>query len=307
MQGSKIKSAIKPSLWGCQLRTFATATLVLVASSFLIIARADSPQKIKTFRVNGVFMEARSAAQVAIIAHDAIPGYMDAMTMPFKVRQPAELTGLQPGDKITFQLSVTETEAWIEDIKKTGVSALVRRSVPPPQQESVPELKAGELVPDSVLTNQAGQTIHLRDFKGQAFALTFFFSRCPLPTFCPRMNNNFAAVQQALQRDVTRTNWQLLSVSFDPSFDTPENLKDFATIHQSDARHWNFATSSPEEIRKLGGAFGLRVRRENGSFSHNLRTAVIDASGSVRKVFTGSEWQAAELIAEMKKAMRTRP
>ena len=88
----------------------------------------------------------------------------------------------------------------------------------------VQELEPGALLPDCILTNQSGQAFHLGEFKGRALAFTFFFSRCPLPTFCPLMNRNLAAVQRALQSEVTRTNWQLLSISFDPEFDTPAHL-----------------------------------------------------------------------------------
>jgi protein SCO1/2 len=292
---------------GYRSQTFAIGAAVMIALPLgRLEARADAATNVNIYMVKGVFMESRAAGRTAVIAHERIPGYMEAMTMALNVKRPAELKGLQPGDQITFRLSVTKTDDWIDEIKKTGQTAAIRRSAMPPA-DSVQELQTGALLPDCVLTNQAGQAIHLSDFKGQALALTFFFSRCPLPTFCPRMNNNFAAAQQALRQDATRTNWQLLSISFDPSFDTPENLNDFARVHQSDPHHWSFGTSSPEEIRKLGGAFGLKFWRENGTFSHNLRTAIVDTSGRVQKVFSGNDWRPAELVTEMGKAMGTRP
>ncbi len=265
-------------------------------------ACADPVTNVTSYFVKGVFEESRSAGRQAVIAHETIPGYMDAMIMSFNVKIPAELKGLRPGDMITFRLSVTDTEDWVDEIKKAGGRGATPKS-PLPLADTMQQLGPGALLPECILTNQAGQIVHLSDFKGQALAFTFFFSRCPLPTFCPRMNNNFAAVLQALDLDATRTNWQLLSLSFDPSFDTPELLRGFAKLHQSDPQHWNFATSSSDEIRKLGGAFGLKFWHENGSFSHNLRTVVIGCSGRVQKVFTGNEWQPGELVAEMKKAM----
>src|SRR5262249_39480228 len=150
-------------------------------------------------------------------------------------------------------------------------SGAIRRSAPPPA-DSVKEVKIGEEIPECVLTNQAGQMIRLSSFRGQALALTFFFSRCPLPSFCPRMNENFSTAQAALQQDGTRTNWQLLSLSFDPGFDTPERLSEVAGERQSDSQRWSFATSNADEIRKLGAAFGLKFWHENGTLSHNLRT-----------------------------------
>jgi len=288
-------------------RCFLAATAILfIAWNARVSCNAGSTAavtNITTYTVRGVFLESRSGGRIAVIAHEEVPGYMDSMTMPFNVKTPAELKGLQSGDQITFQLSVTDNDDWIDDIKKSKARPKkAKRSEP--ATPIVHQLQLGEPLPDCVLTNQAGQAIHMSNFKGQCLAFTFFFSRCPLPTFCPRMNNNFELVQQALQTD-PRTNWQLLSISFDPSSDTPERLRDFATLHHSDSRHWSFATSGQDEVRQLGGAFGLKFWRESGSFSHNLRTVVVNASGRVQKILAGNEWQAAELVEEMQKAMTT--
>lgn len=279
----------------------------LVLGLFIRAACADNATNVTIYTVKGVFKESRADGRKAVIAHETIPGYMDAMTMPFNVKRPVELNGLQPGDRITFRLSVTETEDWIDEIKKTGERAAIPKSVQSQPMSFLEELNPGAMLPDFVLTNQSGRVFHMREFKGRALAFTFFFSRCPLPTYCPRMNSNLAAVQQELQADGPRTNWQLLSISFDPEFDTPAHLADYAKLYQSDPEHWNFATSSPEEIRKLGGAFGLMFWHENGTISHNLRTVVVAASGRVQKVFTDNEWQPADLVAEIKKAMAAKP
>jgi protein SCO1/2 len=266
-------------------------------------AQADVATNATNYAVTGVFQESRSAGKTAIIAHNAIAGYMGAMTMPFNVKSPAELDGLQPGDKITFRLFVTDTDAWIEAIKKTGERASAAAPAPTPPVKIMPELQTGDLLPDGILTNQSGRPFHLTGFRGRALAFTFFYSRCPLPTFCPLMNSNLAAVQKALLKDSVKTNWQLLSISFDPDFDTPAKLADYAARYQSDPQHWNFATGSPEQIRTLGGSFGLMFWSENGTINHNLRTVIVDPAGRVQKVFTGNEWQPDGLTAEMKRAM----
>jgi protein SCO1/2 len=306
-----LESLLQHSVFASSGRIFATAirlVIILLAAKLLpCLTFADAVTNVTTYTVKGVFKESRSAGREAVITHETIPGYMNAMTMPFDVKKPAELGGLQPGDKIAFRLSVTKTDAWIDEIKKTGEPALNSSPAHPLRQSIVPELQPGALIPDCILTNQLEQRVHISDFKGQALAFTFFFSRCPLPTYCPRMNSNLAAVQEALLTDTAKTNWQLLSISFDPEFDTPAHLAEHAKFYQSNLGHWNFATSSPEEIIKLGGEFGLMFWHENGTISHNLRTVVVDASGRVQKVFTDNEWQPAQLVAEIKKAMEVTP
>ncbi|MFO1476432.1 MAG: SCO family protein [Verrucomicrobiota bacterium] len=267
---------------------------------------AQNSTNVVHYNVKGVFLESRNNGSKALIRHETIPGYMDAMTMPFTVKRPDELGTLKPGDEIMFRLTVTDTEDWIDEIRRTGASGPPPKS-PPPAGSVAAELEPGAPVPGCVLTNQSGRALRLDGFQGQALAFTFFFSRCPLPTFCPRMNSNLGVVQTALLADASRTNWQLLSISFDPQFDTPGQLSGLAALCHADKNHWNFATGSPEVIRQLSGAFGLMVIPDGASFSHNLRTVVVDPAGRVRRVFTDNEWTPEELASEMKAAMSHQP
>jgi len=284
--------------------SLAVWALALVLSDARLYAQAGT--NVVRYRVKGVFMESRNDGNKAVIRHENIPGYMDAMTMPFNVKRPDELGALKSGDEIRFRLNVTDTEDWIDEIRRTGTIGFVVAPPPAPGSD-VAELEPGAAVPGCVLTNQSGKAFRLDEFKGQALAFTFFFSRCPLPTYCPRMNNNLGTVQTALQADATHTNWQLLSISFDPQFDTPAQLAGHAALYHADTNHWNFATGSPEVIRQLSGAFGLMVIPDGASFSHNLRTVVVDATGRVQKVFTDNEWAPGELANEMRNAMSHQP
>jgi len=281
--------------------------VMLAVLLFDAIGFAQTNTNISHYAARGVFQESQSSGHLAVIAHEAIPGYMAGMTMPFNVKEPAEVSSLRPGDGITFRLSVTGTDAWIDEVKKTGEHRAGPTPKPPVSMEMAPELRAGDLLPDCLLTNESGRTFHLQEYKGRALAFTFFYSRCPLPTYCPMMNRNLAAVQKVLQLDAMRTNWNLLSISFDPEFDTPARLGTYASFYQNDPQCWNFCTSSPEEIRRLGGAFGLMFWQENGTINHNLRTVVVDASGRVQKFFTDNEWKPDDLVAEMRKAMKATP
>ena len=254
-----------------------------------------------TYEVRGVLQKLDVLRRKAVIAHDAIPGYMDAMTMEFDVPDAAPLAALAPGDVLAFQLSVTETRSWIDAVRKTGHTAL-----PVKASAALETPAAGAVLTDCALTDQHGQAFRLRDFSGRALAFTFIFTRCPLPNFCPLMNRHFADVQRELSGDAAHANWQLLSISFDPAYDTPERLAKYAEPYAPGGR-WKFATGAEADIEKLAEAFGLAVAINGEQTEHNLRTVVVDATGRVQRIFSGNEWTAEDLIAELRRAMAVKP
>jgi protein SCO1 len=256
------------------------------------------------FQVRGVIMELKPLEKSVVIKHEEVPDYMPAMTMPFDVRDTNELAELDAGDPVTFRLLVTDTEGWIDQIRKTGPKTNSPPTTGPFRLvRDVEVLNPGDPMPDYSFTNQFGKLFSTRDFKGQALAIEFLFTRCPLPTFCPFLANSFGATQkQLLALPNAPTNWHLLTISFDPEFDTPAILKTYAERHQYNPAHWTFATGALIDITAIGDQFGLTFWREDGSISHNLRAVVIDATGRVRKVFVGNEWKPEELVMEMLKA-----
>lgn len=264
-----------------------------------------APTNITAYLVKGVLRDIRAGGSKALIAHEDIPGYMEAMTMEFDVKDTNELRGLLPGDQISFRMLVTDTDGWIDQVKRSGTSAAPTSAVAP-ATNAFDEIEVGSPVPDCVLTNQLGQIIHLSDFKGRAVAFTFIFTRCPFPTFCPRMSNNFAEAQRPLLEDTTKTNWHLISISFDPEYDMPARLAAYAQAYHYDPAHWSFATGKSQDIRNFGGAFGLAFWREGALFNHNVRTVVVDAAGHVQKIFADNEWKPEQLVEEMKRAMEAR-
>lgn len=167
----------------------------------------------------------------------------------------------------------------------------------------VPLLSVGDEVPDCALINEQGKAFQLRDFRGQALAVTFIFTRCPLANYCPLMSAHFLAVQKELSKEAENGKWHLLSLSFDPEHDTPDKLLAYATAHGAEASHWTFATGKPGAVTELGASFGLSAYFKEGLLNHNLRTVVIDAKGRVQHLFKGNEWKPQELVWELLKAM----
>jgi protein SCO1/2 len=281
---------------------------VLIFAVFSLTATAQSTNQ-EIHAATGVVTEIAPAEKKVTIKHDAIPGYMGAMTMGFNVKDTNELAGLARGDAISFRIVIKGDEGWIDRIRKTGGKInLPITSGPFRSALNVEPLNEGDLLPDYPLTNQLDQAISTTQFKGQALAITFLFTRCPYPLYCPLMANNFADTQKKLlSMPNAPTNWHLLTISFDPEFDTPAILKRYAEMHDADPARSTFATGALMDITALGEQFGLTFwKGDGGILNHNLRTIVIDASGRVQKIFTGNEWKPEDLVAEMLKAAKVR-
>lgn len=275
-------------------------------------APATSVTTTQVFQVNGVIKELWPAEKSARIRHEEITNYMPAMTMVFDVLDTNEFAGLAAGDPVTFRMTVTETTGWIDQIKKRAVDPTELNKIILPANaplrivREVEPLAVGDLLPDYRFTNQLGQAVNLAAFRGQALAITFIFTRCPFPTFCPQMSSNFKAVHDTLRQNANApTNWHLLEISFDSDFDTPERLQAYAAKYQPDPQRWSFLTGALIDVTALTEQFGLQFTREpDGSISHNLRTVVIDASGRVQKIIAENKWTAEELVAEVIKAAK---
>ena len=272
------------------------------SSTHPAVAISTKPQ---IYQVKGVVVGLPPEAKTVRIKHEEIPGYMAAMTMPFEVRDTNELAGLEAGDRVAFRMLVTDDDGWIDQVRKlppastntlptTGSFRFVREVEP---------LNVGDLLPEYRFTNQLGRAITISQFRGQALAITFIFTRCPFPTFCPRTMSRFAETQrQLLANTAGPTNWHLLTLSFDPAFDSPAVLKAYGVSHGQDPRHWTLATGSLIDITAIAEQFGLTFWSEDGGISHNLRTAVIDPAGRVRKIFAGNQWTSEELTTALLKA-----
>jgi len=264
----------------------------------------------QTFQVKGIIVELKPAAAVARIKHEEIPNYMPAMTMPFTVLDTNELAELKPGDPVSFRMSVTKTDGWIDQIKKRDLDITeMNKTILPPDAgirfvRDVEPLMEGDPLPNYTFTNQLGQAVNLTNFQGQAVAITFIFTRCPYPTFCPLMSNNFKEAYTALKSSPGGpTNWQLLEISIDPEYDSPQVLTAYADRYQNDPKHWQFLTGPLVDVTAITEQFGLQfVKDESGGISHNLRTVVVDVTGHIQKIIPENKWTPAELVEEIKRA-----
>jgi protein SCO1/2 len=261
----------------------------------------------KVFETRGVVRSVPEGGRTLVVRHEEIPDYMPKMTMELNVRDTNEIAALERDDEITFQLVATADTHWIQNIQRVGKIAPEEPSTPAPSIVMVNELGPGDELADYELMAETGQPLRFSSLRGQAVAFTFIFSRCPLPDYCPRMNNHFAAARDLiLTNSSAPTNWQFLSISFDPEFDSPEVLRNYAKFYRhNNPDRWLFANAPQKVLRQLAPELDLMLaREEGGSISHNLRTVVLDPQGRIHKQFDGNLWTAEELANALMEAAR---
>lgn len=278
-------------------------SFVAFVFAFLVFGCASSPT-IKHYSLHGKVMSVDKLGHELIIDHEAIPGFMEAMTMPYTVAENSMLEKVGPGDEIKADLQVQGEQIRID--KLDIVQKAAPGSVPVPKPMHVPQ--AGEQVPNFALTNQNGRRIHLSDYRGRTLLITFFYTRCPLNDYCPRVNGNFAALDKTLtQTPDLYARTHLLSISFDPHHDTPEVLRSYGGAYterysKEDFKHWEFATAPASAMKQLADFFGVFYEQDGDRITHSLSTAVIGPAGTIKAWYPGNDWQPAELLASVKDA-----
>ena len=233
------------------------------------------------------------SAQTLLVSHGPIPGYMNAMAMPFHVLDPKLLSGLQPGMHIEFQLVVEKNDSYVEQIRLPGgVQFEADASLPAPAPST--QVLLGQPAPDFQLTDQANRVVKLSDFAEKVVAVTFIYTRCPLPDYCPRLSSNFARLQERF-RDRLGRDLVLLSVTFDPQYDRPEVLAKYGEHWKADPAGWHFLTGPVPEIRRVCGQFGVEFWPDQGQITHSMRTAIVDRQGRLAVNLNGKDFTATEL------------
>jgi protein SCO1/2 len=260
------------------------------------------------YPLKGTVVAVNPADRTVTVEHEEIPGFMPAMTMPFVVleKDAVLLEHVAPGDEITARLVVSDSRYWLEDLVVVTGATRDPNAWPESRADESHQLQPGQELPDVTLLNEDGETVRLADYRGRALAVTFVFTRCPFPDFCPLMMKSFAAAQALLIADEDlRSRTHLLTVSFDPEHDTPAVLREYGRPFQKTTppfTQWELAAGTDEAIRTLGEALGLEYVEESRSFTHNLRTAVVDTEGRLHRLFRGNDWTPEELVAELEAA-----
>lgn len=260
----------------------------------------------KTYKLRGRVVSTNPATGEVTLNHEAIPGFMDAMTMPYKLRDTRIISELHPGDTLTADLLVSQgsdASVFVDHIVITGQA---KPDYKPAVQYHVPQ--PGDQVPDFHLVNEDGKPVHFAQFRGKSVLLTFIYTRCPLPDFCPRVTRDFAVIEKSLAANQKLyANTHLMCVSFDPEGDTPARLKAYGETYMGAAApkafsHWDFAVPSKSELPPLARYFDVGLTDEpNGTITHTLSTTLIGPDGKVISFYPGNEWTPQEVLSDLQK------
>jgi len=282
--------------------------VALISMFVMVVAAAACGRKSdqRTYQLQGQVLSIAAPQKQLTVKHEEIKGLMPAMTMPYTVRDEKLLAGLTPGDLIDATLIVETDDAYLRTIKKVGQAPL---EAPPPEasgpvaRSGFELLKPGEEVPDTKFVDQDGRKRSFSAFRGSPVVMTFIYTRCPLPTFCPLMDRHFAAMQKPLKEDPALGKVHLVTVSFDPKTDTPPVLKKHAKTLNADLSRWTFLTGDRDEIDRFASRFGVSIARamnDPRDITHNLRTAIVGADGRLVKVYIGNEWSPDQVLADLR-------
>lgn len=263
------------------------------------------PAGTREFPIEGKVISVDQGKQRITLAHKDIPGFMTAMTMPFKVRDSWVFNVAQPGDELRATLVVppaSSGESYLEQVSINRGSGGGASSTSPVHVPAI-----GETPPEFSFVDQDGGRLSLRGLRGRPVLLTFIYTRCPLPDFCIRMSGNFAALLRELKEDQPALYRRLLlvSISIDPEYDTPAVLRRYGTSYAGAVdpgfAHWKFVRGTAAETRRAADFFGLSYAPDGGQIVHSLRTVLLAPDGSIAAQFAGNEWKPAEVEAELKK------
>ena len=287
----------------------AVAFLICLALCALFAAACGSHSSSggKRYHLTGKVLSVAKEEGSATVDADDIPGFMSAMAMPYPIPDQKALASLSAGDEITAEVVMTSDGNYhLENIVVTKKGAGGSQG---PSTENLHQPQPGEKVPNFTLVNQDGKTIHLDSFKGKVTLITFIYTRCPFADYCPLVSKNFAQIYAGMRaKPALYSKVRLLSVSFDPTHDTPQVLRQYAatfnaTTGGSPLDRWQFATAPPEDLEKITQFFGVFYDPSQKEIVHSLSTSVISPQGTIYKWYSGNEWKPSDLLDDAAKAL----
>jgi protein SCO1/2 len=268
------------------------------------------------YSASGMVVKVDAAHQRVVISCQSIPGYMEAMTMPFEVRQSRDLDGIEPGMTVDFSLVVEKESSHVEGIRIRGYESVeqdpltARRlkllnQITGPKGQVKP-VSSGQRVPDFTLIDQKNRRVRFSRFAGKVVAINFIYTSCALPNYCFRISNNFGVLQKQFKEQLGK-DLVLLTVTFDPMRDQPEVLAHYASTWNANPDTWHFLTGPVAEVQRVTSLFGVDYFPDEGLMNHSLHTAIIDRQGRLITNIEGNQFSAEQLTDLVESVLNRRP
>lgn len=290
------------------------ATLMMMVALFLLTSPSWATQQ---YSASGMVLKVDPKHKTFVVSCQSIPGFMDAMTMPFDVRSSQELKGVVPGAMVEFTLVVGSETSYAEDIKIRSYESVeqdpltARRlkllnQLSGPDSSAVKPLAAGQAIPDFTLIDQRSHRVSLSQFRGKVVAMNFIYTSCALPNFCYRNTNTFGVIQKRFKQQLGRE-LTLLTVTFDPARDQPDVLARYASNWKADPDTWHFLTGAIPDVQRIDHLFGVDFFPDEGLMNHSLHTAIIDRQGKLVANIEGNRFTPDQLGDLVQTVLSRRP
>ncbi|MCA9492381.1 MAG: copper-binding protein [Myxococcales bacterium] len=248
-------------------------------SWLLLWSCASEPPR---YELTGTVTEVRDAELV--IAHDPIEGFMPAMTMPFQVEDRALMAGVDPGDVVSATLVVGDPTTHLVRVEVT------KEHERPPDLQPGQEVPVGAIFPRTPLRIPTGPSLTLGEGQNVRALLTFIYTRCPIPEYCPATVAKLAALQEVMPEQA-----RLVAVTMDPEYDSPGVLKAYAKEHGAVSGKWDFGLVPDEVLVGVAEKAGLRVDGKGLGITHDLLFVVLDEQGRVLARYRDTAWDVGEV------------
>lgn len=300
---------VEPAQRVSGLRPLIICALLTALAAVASCGGGRATRQAKRYELRGTIVSFNKAQRQVVVSHEDVPGLMEGMTMPFTLEEESAYDVMRAGDRVQATLVVDGARSWLES---PVITSVVRGANQPASASQPVEPQPGAAVPDFALVNQDGKKFKLSRYLGKAYALTFIYTRCPLPDYCTLMSDRFADLNRALAAEPElAARARLLSVTVDPAYDTPKVLRSYGAAHTGNYadekfERWELATGDEAEVRRMANFFGLVYDREGGQIVHSLRTAVVTPEGTLYKLYRGNTWKPEEIAADLRSLVATK-
>ncbi|WP_221029866.1 SCO family protein [Actomonas aquatica] len=297
--------------FSCCVRRWLGVSLVTTALLLTACNRAEKAAQPERLPVpgrplTGQIVKVDLERGTLLVDHDPIPDYMPQMVMEFQAGA-GDLANLEAGQRIRARL-IEEANGvfrlahiWVQDgLSESQIAAAAAELHEDTVIRGSKVYRAvGENLPDFSLYDQSGQVVDMNRFRGKKVVINFIYTRCPIATMCPAAVTNMMTVQEGVAAAGKSDQLELISVTFDPEYDTPGVLRDYAAARGIDTSNYSFLTGPESAIKDLLRQLGVLAEVEGPLIQHTLATLLVNEEGRIIDRADGSRWDTQQFVRKI--------